>query len=54
VFAVSLSFPALPAESILAHLLLLVAQVLGFFAGGWFSARLTGLLRIRSQLSRVF
>jgi len=54
VFAVSLSFPAFPAESILAHLLLLVAQVLGFFAGGWFSARLTGLLRIRSQLSRVF
>jgi hypothetical protein len=50
-FAVSLSFPV---RSIPAHLLSLAAQVLGFFAGGWVLARVMGLLRIRSQLSRVF
>jgi hypothetical protein len=59
VFAVSLCFPyiaislSLPYESVLPHFLSWAAQVLGFFAGGWVLAWLTGLLRTQRQPSPV-
>jgi hypothetical protein len=49
-FAVSLTYPY---ESVLAYFLSLVAQLLGFAAGGWVLARLTGLLRGQRQPSPV-
>jgi hypothetical protein len=50
VFAASLSYPY---ESVLAYFLSVVAQLLGFVAGGWVLAWLTGLLRTQRQPSPV-
>jgi hypothetical protein len=49
-FTVSLSYPY---ESVLAYFLSLIAQVFGFFAGGWVLAWLTGLLRTERQPTPV-